>query len=187
MENQKEIEYIRKILDGDTSLFSYFLQQYSEPVFGLINKIVKSTEESEELVQDVFVKAFNKLNSFNGKSKFSTWLYRIAYNSAISKIRKKKIEYPVISDAFLNNIADDEVNAVFDKVDNEKLLKKLEKAVNELGPEDSSLITLYYYSEKPVQEISEILDLSVSNVKIRLHRVRKKLYTMINYDNDGER
>ena len=91
-----EGDSIRRILAGETGLYSVFIQRYSPQVFALIVKMVSCPEDAEELTQDVFVKAFNKLDSFKGKSGFSTWLYRIAYNTAISALRKKRRVFPVM-------------------------------------------------------------------------------------------
>ena len=182
MEQNTEKGLIKQIIEGDTALYSYFVKQYADKIFGMIYKIVRCSAESEELTQDVFLKAFNNLKKYQGKSQFSTWLYRIAYNTAISSTRKKRILYPAINDSLLNNISDNEVDKVFSHEDNETLVLKLEKALSQLEPEEKSLITLFYYSDKSVQDISEIMDISQANVKTKLYRVRKKLLALIKLD-----
>lgn len=179
MEPTKEKEYIRQILDGNTAMFSYFLNGYSRQVYALIVKIVRSPEDAEELTQDVFMKAFNKLYSFKGDCRFSTWIYRIAYNTAISAIRKMKNEMPAFDDSVLKNVPDSDVDDLLNNVDNESVLNKLEQSVNMLTSEEKAIITLYYQKELPVKEIAEITGLTEANVKIKLHRVRKKLYVMV--------
>mgnify|MGYP000432384018 FL=1 len=91
MEND-ETHIIHRILKGETSLYEYFLDKYSQQVFILIIRIVENQEDAEELTQDTFLKAFEHLSSFKAESSFSTWIYRIAYNTAISATRKKKQE-----------------------------------------------------------------------------------------------
>lgn len=179
MEPKTEMEYIRQILNGDTGLFSYFVNGYSKSVYSIIVKIVKSPENAEELTQDVFLKVFNKLGSFKGECKFSTWIYRISYNTAISAIRKKKLEYPLLDESALNNVADSDVDYFMNNEDDEAVLKKLEQSINLLTPEEQTIITLHYQKELPVKELAEILDLTEANVKIKLYRSRKKLYFMI--------
>ena len=88
MEND-ETHIIHRILKGETSLYEYFLDKYSQQVFILIIRIVENQEDAEELTQDTFLKAFEHLSSFKAESSFSTWIYRIAYNTAISATRKK--------------------------------------------------------------------------------------------------
>ena len=82
---EKDESYIiTRILAGKTEEYAYFLDTYGQPVFSLIVRMVNSEEDAEELTQDTFMKAFEHLSSFNGKSSFSTWIYRIAYNTALS-------------------------------------------------------------------------------------------------------
>lgn len=90
MVQNDETQYIARILDGDTECFSAFLDRYSRPLYVLIVQIVGCSEDAEELVQDVFLKAFRCLGSYRGECRFSTWLYRIAYTTAVSATRKKK-------------------------------------------------------------------------------------------------
>lgn len=179
MEPKTEMEYIRQILNGNTGLFSNFVNGYSKSVYSIIIKIVKSHENAEELTQDVFLKVFNKLGSFKGECKFSTWIYRISYNTAISAIRKKKLEYPLLDESALNNVADSDVDYFMNNEDDEAVLRKLEQSINLLTPEEQTIITLHYQKELPVKELAEILDLTEANVKIKLYRSRKKLYFMI--------
>ena len=88
---EKDESYIiTRILAGKTEEYAYFLDTYGQPVFSLIVRMVNSEEDAEELTQDTLMKAFEHLSSFNGKSSFSTWIYRIALNTCISFIRKEK-------------------------------------------------------------------------------------------------
>ena len=179
MENPDEANYIKRILEGETSLFSYFLERYSRSIHSLIARIIPSREDAEELTQDTFVKAFRKLNTFKGDCSFSTWLFRIGYNTAISATRKRKIVFPVIDDSLLENISDEEVDMVFGDEEDEVRLQKLEAAMTKLTVEEKTLITLYYTEDKPVSEIAFMLELTTDNVKVRLFRVRKKLYVLM--------
>ncbi len=186
MEHQEEMKTINRIRDGETALFSLFLEQYGSQVHSMIGHIIPCKEDAEELTQDAFVKAFCKLSSFKGDCKFSTWLYRIAYNTAISATRKKKIILPVIDESIIEKVADEAVDSLLDQHENEEVMVKLEGAVNCLVAEDKALIALFYNEGKSLNELSEILQLSVSNVKVKLHRVRKKLYVMIKeYKNEA--
>ena len=148
---------------------------YGQQVFTLVVRIVNSEEDAEEVTQDVFMKAYMNLSSFNGISSFSTWLYRIAYNTAISYTRKRKNEEYVVDDKVWNTISDTEVDDALSD-ESEAQIELLMNALQKLPPEDRALITLYYEEEKSVKEISSIFNLSESNVKVRLFRLRKKLY-----------
>ena len=89
MEQKDESYYIKRILDGETEYFSVFLDRYSRPLYTLVVQIVGCPEDAEELLQDIFLKAFRNLNRYKGECRFSTWIYRIAYNAAISATRKR--------------------------------------------------------------------------------------------------
>jgi len=179
MEQQKDMEYIKRILDGETVLFSSFLQRYARPIHSMIIRIVPCREDAEELTQDTFMKAFRKLETYKGDCNFSTWLYRIAYNTAISATRKKKITFPVLDESIINSLPDEAVNELLNKDEDEELMQKLEQAVELLDVESRALITLYYTEEKPIIEVASILQLTPENVKVKLYRVRRKIYTLV--------
>jgi len=179
MENPDEIIYIKRILDGETNLFSLFLERYSRTIHGLIVRIIPSNEDAEELTQDTFLKAFRKLDTFKGDCSFSTWLFRIAYNTAVSATRKKKIIFPFIDETMLENVSEELMDTLFEEDDNEYRLQRLEEAITVLNVEEKTLITLYYTDGKSIAEIAGLLELTSDNVKIKLFRVRKKIYVLM--------
>ena len=179
MDNQEELKYIQRICNGETYLFSSLLNRYSRSIYSLIARIIPSRENAEELTQDTFMKAFKKLDSFKGDCSFSTWLFRIAYNTAVSATRKTRIVFPVIDEAIINRVTDDAAEAAFEEDANEELLHKLETAIGKLNIEERMLITLYYSENKPIAEVASILEMSTDNVKIKLFRDRKKLYVLM--------
>ncbi|WP_455584439.1 RNA polymerase sigma factor [Bacteroides sp.] len=180
MVQNEETRYIARILDGETECFSVFLDRYSRPLYSLIVQIVGCSEDAEELVQDVFLKAFRHLSNYKGECLFSTWLYRIAYNAAISATRKKKQEFFYIEENTINNVPDDKADDVLCLTDDEERIAKLIGAIERLDVEEKALITLFYYEEKSIEEIGGILKLSPGNVKVKLHRTRKKIYLLMN-------
>jgi len=179
MENPDETTCIKRILDGETNLFSCFLERYSSSIHSLIGRIIPSKEDAEELTQDVFLKAFRKLDTFKGDCSFSTWLFRIAYNTAISATRKKRIILPLIDEKMLETVSEEMLDKVFEDDENEYRLQQLEEAITRLSVEDKTLITLYYTDGKSIAEIAGMLELTTDNVKIKLFRVRKKIYVLM--------
>ena len=176
MQTKEDSYYISSILAGNISDFSILVDKYKDMVYTLAYRIVGNREDAEELAQDVFVKVYRSLKNFRGKSKFSTWLYSITYNASISKVRKKQIESVSLNnhDNTRYDIIDDEYEKYynFDKVP----VELLKQALNDLNPVDKSILTLYYQDDKPVKEISKVTGLTDSNVKVRLHRSRQKLF-----------
>ncbi len=171
--------YIAKVLEGDASAFSYLVEKYQDMVYGLALKMLRNAEDAEELAQDSFVKAYRSLSSYKQKSKFSTWLYRITYNGSISILRKRRLEVRSMDEQRLSN-RDEEwlMNQMVD-MDKELIEKSLNEALSKLPEMEQILITLYYYEDQKVEEISHITGLSESNVKVKIHRARKKMYDLL--------
>ena len=176
MSSAKDQIYIEKILQGDISSYNYLVNNYKDMVYTIALKIVRNHEDAEEIAQDSFVKAFQKLQSFRGESKFSTWLYTIVYRTAISKIRKKNIETTDIDDFVIENHSVDFSFPQLDLLKVEEQKKYVKIAIDSLSELDALLITLFYLNENTFDEINEITGLTKTNIKVRLFRARKKLH-----------
>ena len=175
---KEEAHIIKKILNGKTEQYEYFLDRYGQQVFVLVDRIVSCQEDAEELTQDVFLKAFQQLSSFKAESTFSTWIYRIATNIAISAVRKKRNDVLRLDDSVFANLSDTQVDEALED-DSEEQMERLQQAMNQLEADERALITLYYLEEKPLVEVAFILGMTDGNAKVKLHRIRKKLYVLI--------
>jgi len=180
----KEAEFalINRIVEGETELYSYFVTTYHKDIFQLALQLTKERELSEDLTQDVFVKGFVKIKSFQQKSQFSTWLYRIAYNLIINELRKRKVVFSAfddISDVFHESAVIDDF---FDKKEAELRYQKLDAALQTLSKDEYALILFHYYQQKQIDEIAFITGQTSANVKVKLFRIRKKLYNYICYE-----
>lgn len=181
-----EAYFIERVKNGETDAFKYLIDKYKNIVFNIVLKITRNQEDAEEIAQDVFIKAFNSIKKFKGNSKFSTWLYRIAYNTAISKARKKKIITTNIDDYELSENKVEEIYVGLEKNNNFEKERLIKDAINNLSSDESLIINLYYLEENSVSEISKITSLSVSNVKVKLYRARKKLFKHLSKTNIKE-
>jgi RNA polymerase sigma-70 factor (ECF subfamily) len=168
--------YINKVLQGEANAFAYLVNKYKNLVFTVALKIVKNQEDAEEVAQDSFVKAYTKLHTFKGDSKFSTWLYTIVYRNSISKIREKKITTTNIDSYVIENHKTDFDFPQIEAIKKEEQKKYITEAINNLSETDALLITLYYLNECTVEEIEEITELTKTNIKVKLFRARKKLF-----------
>jgi len=186
MSSTKDQIYIDKVLQGNTSSYNYLVNNYKDMVYTIAIKIVRNREDAEEVAQDCFIKAFQKLNTFKGESKFSTWLYTIVYRTAISKIRKNKIETTDIDDFVIENHSVDFSFPQMDLLKSEEQKKYVKHAINSLSELDALLITLFYLNENTFDEIIEITGLTKTNIKVRLFRARKKLYKELSQILDTE-
>ncbi len=173
MTREEEKNIVLRIIQGDQSLYDNIVRLYSPKILSVIKGVVGNNEDSEEVAQDVFVKAYFSLDKFRGECSLSTWFFRIAYNMAISKIRKKKREFMPLE--VINDKLKDDSGIPGEENEKENLFKILDSILNELEPQDKFLILLFYNQEKSIKEISQITSLSESNIKIKLHRIKKRL------------
>lgn len=179
-------EVIESVLSGNSSDYKFIVNKYKNRAFSLINSILKNEFDSEEVLQDCFIRAYKSLSQFKGKSTFSTWFYRIVYNTTITKVQNKrrKLEREFLSiDERGDKIAVDNTN-----YRNEKDLNiTLNLIIKKLPDKYSTVITLFYMEKMNYIEISKIMDVSLANVKITLHRARLLLREIIfknNYDKE---
>ncbi|MCL1932988.1 MAG: sigma-70 family RNA polymerase sigma factor [Candidatus Azobacteroides sp.] len=178
MKNPNDLFYIQRVKAGDIRAFSMIVSNYQKMVFTIVLKIVENREDAEDITQEIFVKVFKSLERFKEESEFSTWLYRIAYNTTISELRKRKLSFVPMDD---NSVPVNE--AVTDEEELEPAdikLHYLDVALKKLPPDEIFLVSLYYFKEQSIEAISEISNLSVANVKVKLYRIRKKLALEIN-------
>lgn len=176
MASIKDQIYIDKVLNGDISVYSKLVDRHKDMAFSIALKIVRIREDAEEIVQDAFIKAYQKLSSFRKDAKFSTWLYRIVYNAAISHTRKRRLESTELTTGTIENYSVDEISESVDRMDKQRQKELVNKLIDQLPALEFTLINLYYRQELSVDEISGITDLSTSNVKVKLFRIRKALY-----------
>ncbi len=181
MDNNSDQIYIDKVLQGDTNAFAYLINKYKDMVYTISIKIVKSHEDAEEVAQDSFLKAYEKLDSFKGNSKFSTWLYTIVYRNSITKIRKKKVATSDIDDYVIDNYSEGSDFPQLEAIKNGEQKKYVREAIGRLPEKDALLITLFYMNESSIEEIEQITNLTQSNIKVKLFRARKKLNTELSF------
>lgn len=165
---------IQKVLAGEVRYFEPLVMKYQNMVFTLAHRIVKNQDDAEEVAQDTFLKAFQNLNSYQSKAKFSTWIYRICVNQAISKTRGKHFIQQQKSEELTENVNFEGIDNVLSQIEKKERESLIKKAINTLPSEASVLLTLFYFDELSVEEISDVLSITTSNVKVKLFRARKK-------------
>ena len=175
MEKKTDEYYIREILKGDSGSFSQLVEKYKHLAFSLSFKLLSHREEAEEAAQDAFIKAYNSLSSFQNGSTFKTWFFRIVYNTSISKLRARKNREINIDDIKISDTEIQSAESTVEQLNKDDRQKYLEIGLGRLEPEERALLKMYYYDDFSMDEISVITSLSVSNVKVKIHRSRKKL------------
>jgi len=174
-------ELIKKAIEGDESSYSNLLENYRGAIYNLLFKMVRNKEETEDLVQEAFMKAFKALPSFNEEYAFSTWLYKIAINNCIDHMRKKKLKTYSINKPVQSN--DGELDREFpdtsmspDKsILSEERSNIIESAIDELPANYKTAIIMRHSEEKSYEEISQILNIPLGTVKARIFRAREML------------
>ena len=184
--NTNDQVYINKILDGDTNAFAVLVDRYKDLVYTLSIRMMKNREEAEEVAQDAFIKTYKSLDKFKGESKFSTWIYRVAYNTCLDRIKKnKRGQRTVTIDEYTEHQVKTIDNAL-DKIEEAEKHATIHECIELLPSDDSFLLTLYYFEELSLEEIGKIVGLKPNNVKVKLFRSRKKLATILKQHLDNE-
>lgn len=171
-----DITIISKVLGGDIPAYEMLVNRYKDMVFSIVYRVTQNFEDTEEIAQDVFLKAYQALASFKQESKFSTWLYRIAANAAISAVRRRRITLISLNESVIENYTEDAVQEDLCRLTEEEQRRYLKEAMQLLHPQDVLLINMFYTDELSIEEIASVTGLSQANVKVRLHRARKKMY-----------
>ena len=178
--------YINKILDGDANAFAVLVDRYKDLVYTLAMRMVKNKEEAEEVSQDTFIKAYKSLNRFKGDSKFSTWIYRVAYNTCLDRLKKNKRQQQTVT---IDEYTEHQVKTIdnaLDRIETQEKQQAIKDCLELLPSEDSFLLTLYYFEELSLDEISKTVGLKPNNVKVKIFRSRKKLATILKERLDNE-
>ncbi len=175
MNYKEDSFYINKVLKGNLLSFAKLVEKHKSMAYTLALRISKNHEDAEEITQDSFMKAYNSLSSFKQDSKFSTWLYKIIYNTAISRFRKKQIESYSLDESIVDNKTSEvEINGLSALHQKQRKLI-ISEAISRLKVDEGVAMTLFYLNENSIKEIEDITGFTGSNIKILLHRGRKKL------------
>ena len=169
--------YIQQILQGDINAYRYLVEKYKNMVFTIAHGIIKEELLAEEVAQDTFLKAYQNLQRFRKKAKFSTWLYRIAVNESLRKARKKSLKLDHLDDIQMSEENLEMKPEVIQQMHQEEQRELITNILNALNTNESLVLRLYYLEELKIEEISKILQLSQSNIKVILYRARKSFAT----------
>lgn len=171
-----DIELIEQTLGGNQAAYADLVKRHQRYIFTLAMRFAKNREDAEEIAQDCFIKAYRSLASFQQQSKFSTWLYTIVYTTAMTFLRKKRVDTSSIDNegvylqlenqhgSFENNYAEKKSRSYY-----------VNQAISQLLPDDAAIITLFYQGEQSLDEIAETLGIEANTVKVKLFRARQRL------------
>ncbi len=173
---------VEEIKQGNTKAFTYVVEKYQVLAYNIALSIVKNEEEAEEVVQDAFVKIYRFIRQYNGESRFSSWLYKIVYNTALTRVNsnaKAFLRQDELKQEGKKRIAHEQNDVSHLDLDIRK--EWITSAIDRLSESDQLLITLFYFAEKSIPEIAEITSWKKSKCKVKLMRAREKLAELLKY------
>lgn len=175
MELYSEDILLSLLLTDDTRElgFKALVSKYSETLYWHVRRIVLVHEDANDVVQEVFIKAWQNLHSFRGDSKIITWLYRIATNESLSHLRKNKSKYTVDIDN--PDLGIEQLLTSDDYFDGDEAVMKLQKAILTLPERQRLVFLMRYYDDLKYKEIAKILDLTEGSLKATYHHALQKI------------
>lgn len=172
---------IKQIKKGDQEAFADIVDLYKDKIYQLCYRMLGNAHEAEDIAQEAFIRAYVNIHTFDVKKKFSTWLYRIATNLCIDRIRKKKPDYYLDAEVagtegltMYSQVASSDLKPD-EEVEAMDLQDTIQKEILKLPEKYRSVIVLKYIDELSLQEISDILEIPIGTVKTRIHRGREAL------------
>lgn len=172
-------QYIDRVLKGDTNAYAFLVDSYKDMIYSMVLKMTNSREDAEEISQDTFIKGFQNLDKFKGESKFSTWLYKIAYRTCLDTLKKNKnhrSNYD-INEITLNHIKS--TDSILKELEQKDRAMMMKQCLEKLPSEEKSILWMFYFDELSLKEIIEVTNLSEANLKVKLHRARKRLLSIV--------
>lgn len=176
-----ELRIVKRAQKGDRLAFGELVELYKDKLYNLGYRMLGNPQEAEDVAQEAFLRAYKNLDSYNSKHKFSTWIYRIATNLCIDKMRKKKADYSL--DAELDGLDGGDMYARLaapTETPEEETVRtetraEVQQAIENLPDNYRAAVILKYLHDMSLQEIADILEVPVSTVKTRVHRGREAL------------
>jgi RNA polymerase sigma-70 factor (ECF subfamily) len=167
--------YIKLTRQGDMQAFGLLVQKHQNLVFTLALRMLKNHEEAQEAAQDSFVRVYQCLSSFEGKSKFTTWLYRIVYNECLGRLRKTKRHFTLVDDILDHSDEPSDFTDGLQLMEQHERSELVKKGIQILNSSEAVVLTLFYLEDQSIKEIASITGSSESNIKVQLFRGRKNL------------
>lgn len=162
---------IERFLAGDKGAFEELYHRYQPYVYNIVNGIVQNADDARDVTQDVFLHVYDSLSRFRGGSAFSTWLYRVAVNAAITHVRKEK-RHPQIPLEALREFRADIDAEPEQQATRAETQQAVQEMLAQLPEQQRAALILRYFQELSLEEMAEVMNCSVAAVKVRLHRAR---------------
>lgn len=189
-------DFFEKFRQGDENIFRNIFDDYNKKIFRLVFNMVHNIQDTEDLLQQIFTKIFINRKSFKGKSKFYTWIYRIAINEVLNFVNKTKrlknkgfekdFEDSVEYEEYFQNLPDKKEKSLIYNLEQEELKKQILSSLNKLDKKYKTILILKEIDNFSYKEISEILDISIDKVKVWIYRARENMKKILEAEFRGE-
>ena len=168
---------VESVQSGEVELFGILVERYEEKIKRYSKRFLSNHQDIEDVVQEIFLKAYENIQSFDSKRKFSSWFYRIAHNELVNALKKKK-HFSFDLDTFLPYLSGD--NHLDEGIDFQRMKEVLDQCLEKLEPKYREPIIFFYFENFSYQEISDILQIPVSTVGVGIKRAKEKIKKLIN-------
>ncbi len=177
----EDADLIRRCQGGDMEAFEQLFYRHQNRVYGIALRMMNNEEDALDVTQEIFLKAYQKISKFNFKSAFSTWLYKLAMNSCIDALRKRKAvkTTPITDSSLKNSIIRADVSTPEDHAMLNDRERQVWEALNSLKEKERAIIILRDMEGLSYKEIAEVFKCSLGRVKSRLHEARQKLKAIL--------
>lgn len=166
---------VRRLQRGDVNAFEILVRRHEKAIFNLVYRMLGDYDDAAETSQEVFLSAYRAIGQFRGDANFSTWIYRIALNHAITRRKNTSLRQKRFVSIDGTDMTDDAQIGPAETLEKKELRERVQGALNELDPEDATVILLRDLQDIPYEDIARVLKIPVGTVKSRLHRARQAL------------
>ncbi|MDD8018454.1 MAG: sigma-70 family RNA polymerase sigma factor [Bacteroidota bacterium] len=175
MNQDDELQLIQEFRNGNEQAYNKLVLRYQEKIYWIVRRMIPDHDEADDVTQNVFIKAYQSLKTFKGDSSFYTWIYRIAVNSSLNEIRRKKIRKTFSLDESETIQLHSDDDQPLERMEKEERTKLIQKAIEQLPEKQKKVFVLRYYEELPYEEIAKILKTSVGGLKANYFHAVKKI------------
>lgn len=172
----EDVKWVRQVLAGDKQAYAHIINKYKNPLYAVILRMTRNPQDAQDFVQEAFLKIYRQLGKYKETGTFSSWLYRVAVNHCLDEFRKKRLQ-TVSGESIEEQLTEkNHPEIIFLKKEQQRQLERLLAAL----PDDERLIILLRYTnELSYEEISEVTGISLSTVRNKLHRAKKKMRAVV--------
>ncbi|MEZ5045728.1 MAG: sigma-70 family RNA polymerase sigma factor [Chitinophagaceae bacterium] len=184
--SENDIDLIVSIRGGDHTQFRVLVDKYKDLSFSLACSILKNEHDAEDALQEAFIKVFKRIHTFQFSSSFSTWLYKIVYNTCLTKLQSLNRNHHLAS--LYNNSSNNiiEYSTPFHEINSKEQKVLVNKILELMHNEESLLLRLFYLAELSILEIKDITGFKESKIKVTLHRARKSFLHILQNEKENQ-